>query len=557
MTHPAVRRLEAFTVFSLAALAVTGCTITQKDGTPFGDPTNSEPIFTYQGVYDYPNVPIVMEVQDGPGGAWLQVPGASAFSSATGDKRSVDSNFYYLWTIQAAPVSAAAAAKRWPQGGLARVRFFANDPSHHGTHFILPIADENSMDCYSAHSGEDWLSIAIACGRDGGRGTALVSVTPTPADSFAGHTITPWLMKSHIPSFPANSVTQGNETNAYYAKINAPPDLATFRNTYGFNVRGAEVTATYYNDGDLGIGREMHCAQKTGVFGIITSIACYVRNFAPKNPSVSASNPAPVLFGQPNDAMNLALAYAADPTNPLNKPFATVAMVYTPSIKSPNSVKFMVYDSNDVLTAKAAYLDSKGSNTSIPSNCVTCHGGSADWDNVNKTITGAHFLPFDVFNALKFGTGYANDPETFRKLNLMVKNAGATPAISELIDGMYNNNVAVAGTVPVDTYVPPTWSSAGDDTAGLYKTMIAPYCRNCHAAQADVANNLHTGFDFTDYTSFRALESTDSTGGLLTADLCSSHVMPNAEHVMKNFWASPARAHLTRLFKMNTACDPK
>src|SRR4051812_48613031 len=47
------------------------------------------------------------------------------------------------------------------------------------------------------------------------------------------------------------------------------------------------------------------------------------------------------------------------------------------------SVKFMVYDVNDNLDSKAAYLDSKGFNTSIPSNCVTCHGGSAAWDNTN------------------------------------------------------------------------------------------------------------------------------------------------------------------------------
>jgi hypothetical protein len=55
------------------------------------------------------------------------------------------------------------------------------------------------------------------------------------------------------------------DTVAYYNAIGAPSTLASFKSSFGFPT--GEVTATYYNDGDLGLVREMHCRALGGGAG--------------------------------------------------------------------------------------------------------------------------------------------------------------------------------------------------------------------------------------------------------------------------------------------------
>jgi hypothetical protein len=59
---------------------------------------------------------------------------------------------------------------------------------------------------------------------------------------------------TYLSENPAGSI---DETIAYYAATDAPATLADFMTRFGFP--GDETTALYYNAGDLGIGREMHC----------------------------------------------------------------------------------------------------------------------------------------------------------------------------------------------------------------------------------------------------------------------------------------------------------
>ena len=60
--------------------------------------------------------------------------------------------------------------------------------------------------------------------------------------------------------------------STYYANINAPTTLSASQQRDWFNSGGVE-DALYYNGGDLGFGRDMHC-KKTG-----SKVACYVGNY--------------------------------------------------------------------------------------------------------------------------------------------------------------------------------------------------------------------------------------------------------------------------------------
>src|SRR5262249_34918799 len=101
------------------------------------------------------------------------------------------------------------------------------------------------------------------------------------------------------------------ETNAYYGTWGAPANLSSFISTFGFT--GSEPTATYYNDGDLGLGREMHCKNFSIAFGFLTGVACYVRNYS----GVAGS---PAFNVDPNTVLAQAVTHSGS--------FATVAMVY-------------------------------------------------------------------------------------------------------------------------------------------------------------------------------------------------------------------------------------
>jgi hypothetical protein len=137
-------------------------------------------------------------------------------------------------------------------------------------------------------------------------------------------------------------------------------------------------------------------------------------------------------------------------------PFATVAMVYDPTIKDatdaslPESyvVQFQVYDGNGQ-SLNQAKLDSKKNNTasniSVPINRLVCHGG--EFDNTTKLANVAHFLPFDV-SRLKFADDVGIDngnpaythnmqAHNMHHLNEYVYLSGVTQDIKKMIDNRH------------------------------------------------------------------------------------------------------------------------
>jgi hypothetical protein len=113
-----------------------------------------------------------------------------------------------------------------------------------------------------------------------------------------------------------------DEAAAYYAGIGFPnPDsLDEFRSRNGFN-SGGDVQAVYFNEGDLRLGREMHCKQNG------PRLACYVSNYGPP-PFLANPPPGHRNTDWPNTQD--ALAAAVNGPNGHDQPFATVAMEFSP-----------------------------------------------------------------------------------------------------------------------------------------------------------------------------------------------------------------------------------
>lgn len=337
---------------------------------------------------------------------------------------------------------------------------------------------------------------------------------------------------------PNEDLRQANTVD-YYRKIGSNANgtgetantalstLAKFRARYTFNA-GGEVVASYYNRGDLGIGREMHCVDRLSSTG---ELACYVTNFFGGDIDTEFG------FGL---SANIAFQNMRSQTA-----FATVAMVYRDPAPANQKVIFLVYNAAGSALFKAAALDrhgfefSKGRlavtpgvqvNNHIPTNCIACHGGQATYSETNNTVVGGLFLPFDLaqfeFEAPLTSTQQA----AFKQLNTMVRKVSALAAqggnagganIRDQIDVFYRS-----GSFDADA-LPAGWNSALG--APLYRSMIRGTCRSCHVSQSALPLNSE-------------LELTSSIGSVV-ADICN-HTMPHALQTQREFWFSAAPAAL-------------
>lgn len=298
--------------------------------------------------------------------------------------------------------------------------------------------------------------------------------TGDPADCSVGN----WLTK-----FGPGSVTEAQD---YYSNIGAAATLDGWKNANGYSAASV-LNAKYYNNFDLGLGRDMNCWENGN------DIACYVTNYG-----IAPGGPA-----------NTAINHAISDTNPV----ATVAMVYDASANTDEEVQFMVYDGNGDRLDQVA-LDSEGAKN-VPHVCLPCHGGSFS----NNTVSGASFLPFDVFS-YKFSAADSNytlaaQQEAFRQLNEIVLDTNPTSDIQNIINGWYENTggVDTVGATAEDDYVPSAWNS----DSGVYNKVVKTTCRGCHAAQT---NNL----------------GSPSSVQYASGSVCSSKTMPHAEKAFTNFW---------------------
>jgi hypothetical protein len=422
------------------------------------------------GVYSEPDQDLSIQVLANSNDleSWVTIGTARTAATASGGT--------YAFATNVRPVASAAESARWPRGGVLRLR----------------VVDDSERALPWDPSAPDDSVIAVV----------------NPADVPASWT---YLMEKAPGSIA--------ETLEYYAAIDAPTTLDAFMTRYGFP--GGETNAVYYNAGDLGIGREMHCrATQTPAGGL----ACYVRNFG-------------IFGGDESEALALTVAGGI--------PLATVAMVYTPPITAPNAVTFMVYGPNGELINEAQ-LDTFGNNTSIPQNCLNCHGGNSRYDAATNAVTGARFLPFDPA-AFTYGvradlTLIAQE-QKFRLLNRLVDQAAPTTGVRELINGIFPPN---GGYDP--SFVPQGWRNTAAD-ARVYREVIAPYCRSCHVSFDGAAG---------DELVFATADSVRTRAAPLMQHLCGAGPlgMPAAEQTTRAFFSSPARAVILQWLGEPGACAP-
>jgi hypothetical protein len=195
---------------------------------------------------------------------------AVAKAIPTNEATMVNGKARYHWKVGPIQLfrSSTEGQDRWPEGGTARVRFRAmrNNPDGSTSQSLLPVLD-----------------------RDGVKGFVkqliLGDKNPTPASTSQGN----------IPPDFLNRGPRSDRvaTENYYKDVGTSPTgggpsifqaLGTFKD---FRVRyfdvapecntqiGTELIAKYFNRGDLGIGREMHCLWNT----CTQEMACYVHNY--------------------------------------------------------------------------------------------------------------------------------------------------------------------------------------------------------------------------------------------------------------------------------------
>ncbi len=420
----------------------------------------------------------------------------------------------YAWSATVIPVRAGApGAPAWVEGGVVRMRVLQDNS------VVRTFDDLNCPGvlasnyrprdvweiCRSHTDGVLWLVDRDVPLPGGGQGVLPSSVT--------------YLSRRATPG----------AGEAYYNTFNArgtDPTLDAWRANRGFPTN--EVSARYYNAGDLGLGREMHCRNDGA------NLYCYVTN-----------------YGSATDGLadqTRALGDLASGTNPV----ATVAMDYRPA-DSSNRVRFYVYQGGTL--QPQVELDGQGPKD-VPGLCIACHGGT--FDVATNRVTGAQFLPFDA-DSFAYSSAVPRDEEAFRRLNQMVRATSPNRSITQLIDGWYHGAVGTVGTPFDGQFVPNEWrppcspsqtckrgylcsSSTGsgvclDDPAypiksdpsqiALYRKVFAPYCRTCHIAQ--------TGITFERVADFVSLAP-------LAA--CNTKTMPHAELIYQKFRASGARGHL-------------
>jgi hypothetical protein len=381
-----------------------------------------------------------------------------------------------------------------------------------------------------------------------------------------------WL--SYRYNFSCNGcadLTDEVEAWNYYCAIGVDPTgcansqqptltLDDWKAANGFPATGhPDAYAAYGNLGDLRIGRDMNCVQSSN-----QSVACYVTNYGSPpfggHDQIDHTNcdwaGCQYWFGTPT---NLAyyypfLSYAINDAIDGRKPFATVAMTFTPNTgaaNNANAVGFYVFDDQGGLRPSAA-LDGEG-NKSVPRMCMACHGGT--YDANTHSVTGASFLPFDAFyfqysrrESDDYGQSFGhpefsldNQQESLRKLNAIVKATSTPPAsqapsqaqaaILEFIDGLYPDGVDNSGSIAVDGWVPTGWSA----DAKLYNGVVKQYCRMCHLAQT---------------STFATHQQFKNSAAAVEDYVCNGHDMPNAQVPFAQFWQDAlAKADLRDFLK--------
>jgi hypothetical protein len=357
--------------------------------------------------------------------------------------------------------------------------------------------------------------------------------TPTPAFLPCNGSAPCFLTRKGLISPLAASEA---ETALYYQNVdpqNARTTLAGWWAVNGFSSAGVgDVSAIYYNNADLRIGRHMNCKRSTSPFGD-PAVACYVTNYGP--PPFPPAAPGTPSFPDAARALSDAIAHQGA--------FATVAMEAPAPLRFggfsiPLPVTFYIFGADGARINSAA-LDSEGPK-SVPQMCMACHGGT--YSLANHAAGGSSFLPFDVgsfYFSAQAGFTRADQEEAFRQLNVLVKATSPNSSnphnpIVTLINGWYSGSPETPGQTFQDNFVPPAWGGGSPQntlTQNFYLNFVAPYCRGCHIAVTDPNRDFAQYRQGNDpYQGFRELVN------LVRSDVCANHNMPHAEVTYNRLW---------------------
>lgn len=425
---------------------------------------------------------------------------------------------FYVWSADLPIVPAGTSSDRWHDGGLARARVV-----YDGTD--APLITIDSQDCIVGMEEESLLLTAYECGGYDSGTLTLVSTANFP-DEYG----VPFLSRRQNGPFDSFSYYIGVDVvlpPIFVRGFPLYPDgpkatLDGFKQLNGFDGID-EASAQFYNRGDLGIGRDMHC-RETDAAG---SVACYVTNYGHADDFLADQHDA---FAQGS--------------------FATVAMEFSANqAGQPDEVRFYVYGADGRYVSQAA-LDTEGDKP-VPGLCLSCHGGT--YDPQTATVTGASFLPFDLeqFTDADIAGGEVEaQQEDFRQLNALVlqtRTGAADTRVADVIDAMYHGDVDVPGATFDRDYVPASWQVVGSDAERiLYTEVVQPYCQMCHVANNPVP--LDGLADLQAYSSLISINTCGSAGA-------SGLAMPHAQMTAKLFWESSARAHLAAILGIDDDCD--
>lgn len=269
----------------------------------------------------------------------------------------------------------------------------------------------------------------------------------------------------------------------------------------------------YYNKNELGLGRELGCAEfddgEDGSGTGLVGVACYVSNYG-------------TAF---RDVVN-SLPLAIEGEHRKN----TVCITWRPSMPVDYQIQFYTYN-GDGQRLEWAQLDTLGPRP-LPQVCMSCHGGS--YDDEHHLARNARFLPMDPNVVLWAAPGTpggvtrAAQEERIRKLNLLSTKSPLTSQQQVMLDKLYGGRINIAGTVTADAWAPPAW----DDTPRhreLFDKVIKPNCTTCHAAMQTAPG----GDTLSIYTLFNTPALLEAG---LSAQLCNTFAMPNSQATRLNFW---------------------
>ena len=525
-------------------LSSTACQFAAENGEVFSGNTLGKSV-QFGGTTLSPLHTISIEVLDpvtqdpfDPGSTWV-ILATTTPNPAPVNWNGIDLYFWNVSTVIAN--NNTEQDDRWLDGGLVRTRARIS----YGSTNLPAQVFEQFFDCAIENTGSTALELIGNCASVDYPVATLIDGDPLPAPS------------ADYLSFKetANSA----EAKDYVAAVRAGPggnreSFAQWKTINGFPAVD-EVDAVYFNKGDLGSGREMHCRQinayEAGICGPfdnakkrIVRTACYVSNYF-ETLTLPSDDPAEALALAVNgyeggggvkatvamerlhfyDEKSFPRSWCKFPTSPIPS-----------SVK--NRVRFYVYGDDETAPALSEVpLDNQGPKL-VPGLCLSCHGGNKN-SNDATDIVGAEFLPFDV-ESFSYSTdaGYTltDQYESFRELNAMVRQTAVKfpSPIVELIDGWYPSTTPGAGVLtplalPDTNFVPSGF--AGDER--LYEGVIKPYCRMCHISQTEkMAFNYSPTFPVVSLA-FPAFSANYMA--------CTSQAMPHALVTQKAFWTSPAR----------------